>query len=97
MRMMMRVTFPVEAGNKAIQENKLPGLFQSAFQALKPEAAYFFPDNGKRAALFFFDLKDSSHIVAAAEPFFMGVNATVEMTPVMNQDELKAGLERLGR
>jgi len=29
-----------------------------------------------------------------SEPFFMGLNADVSYAPVMNADELKAGLEK---
>ncbi len=42
-----------------------------------------------------FDLKDSSDLPRIAEPFFMGLNATVEFTPVMNADDLKAGLGKM--
>jgi hypothetical protein len=41
-----------------------------------------------------FDMKDASSIPVVAEPFFMGLNADVQFTPVMNADDLKAGLEK---
>ncbi len=94
MRTMLRVTVPVEAGNRAIKDNSLPKIFQSVAEDLKPEAAYFFAQDGKRGALFFFDLKDSSQIPSISEPLFMGLNATVELTPVMNVDDLRSGLEK---
>jgi hypothetical protein len=37
-------------------------------------------------------MKDSSDIPAIAEPLFMGLNAEIEMLPVMNQDDLQKGL-----
>ena len=95
MRTMMRVTFPVEAGNKAIRENSLPKLMQAFLEQFKPESAYFFPSEGKRSALFVFDLKEPSQIPAIVEPLFMGLNAAVEFTPVMNADDLRSGLERV--
>ncbi|MCA1694775.1 MAG: hypothetical protein LC749_08605, partial [Actinobacteria bacterium] len=88
MRMMMRVQIPVEAGNGAIAEGKLPGIIKEAMEKLKPEAAYFMADDGVRTALFFFDLPDSSHIPVFAEPFFQGVDAMVGFRPVMNAEEL---------
>jgi hypothetical protein len=62
---------------------------------LKPEAAYFFPDDGMRSALFVFDLKEPSQIPAIAEQFFQVLHAEISMTPVMNADDLKAGLEKV--
>ncbi|HKS96368.1 MAG TPA: hypothetical protein VJV74_09570 [Terriglobia bacterium] len=86
------MTFDVEAGNRAISENKLPQLFSQLTEQLKPEAAYFCPDHGKRTAMFFVDMKDSSQLSGIAEPFFMTLNATVEFVPVMNSDDLQKGL-----
>jgi hypothetical protein len=51
-------------------------------------------ENGKRTAIFFFDLKDLSTIPIAVEPFFLNLNASTEMTPAMNVEDLKAGVQR---
>jgi hypothetical protein len=59
---------------------------------MKPEASYFYVENGKRTALYFFDLKDVSDIPVIAELFFMNINAEVDFVPVMNADELQAGM-----
>jgi len=93
MRTMLRVVMPVEKGNQAIQNGTLPRVMMSAMQDLKPEAAYFYPENGKRACLMVFDMKDPSQIPVIAERFFMELNAEVTLTPVMNADDLKKGLE----
>jgi hypothetical protein len=97
MRMMLRVTIPVEQGNKAIKDGSLPEIMKSALDNLRPEAAYFLPDSGIRTALIFFDLKDPSQIPVIAEPLFMGLNAAVEFVPVMNADDLRAGLENAAK
>jgi len=60
---------------------------------LKPEAAYFFPEHGLRGAMMFFDMKDASEIPAIAEPLFAGLNARIQLLPVMNADDLKKGLD----
>ena len=44
MRMMLRVRIPVEAGNVAFTDGSLGKGIQQAIDTLKPEAAYFFPD-----------------------------------------------------
>ncbi len=96
MRTMMRVTIPVEQGNKALRDGSLPKIVQSALQDLEPEAAYFTTlGGGQRGGFIVFDLKDSSDLPRIAEPFFMALNATVEFTPVMNADDLKAGLGKI--
>jgi hypothetical protein len=92
MRMMLKVTIPVEAGNKAIKDGTLPKTLQATMQQLKPEAAYFFPENGVRTALYFFNLQDVSQIPVIAEPLFMGMNAALTMIPVMNAEDLQKGL-----
>jgi hypothetical protein len=58
----------------------------------KPEAAYFFPEGGERAGLFVVQMQDSSQVADIAERFFFGLNARIEMTPVMSADDLKKGL-----
>jgi len=42
--------------------------------------------------MLFFDMRDASDIPAIVEPLFMGLNALVEILPVMNGDDLKKGL-----
>jgi hypothetical protein len=95
MRMMVSVTIPVETGNKAIKDGSLPETIQGLIATLEPEAAYFFANEGKRGGFMVFDLKDPSQIPSIAEPLFQRLNATVEFTPVMSANDLKAGLSRL--
>lgn len=94
MRVMMTVSVPVHDGNRALADGMLPRTIEQFIREYKPEAAYFFP-NGERTALFVLDLPDASAIPAAGEPFFMNLNASIEITPVMNADDLRAGLSRL--
>jgi hypothetical protein len=60
---------------------------------LKPDAAYFFADDGgQRSGSIVFDMKDPSQIPAVAEPWFLAFNAQVSLRPIMNpQDLAKAG------
>jgi uncharacterized protein DUF3303 len=97
MRVMLRVTLDVQAGNRAIAENKLQQLMPQMMEQFKPEAVYFGPDGGRRTAFFFIEVKDSSQIPAITEPFFQELNATVEFIPVMNADDLRKGLADLGK
>ncbi len=92
MRMLMKVQIPTGAGNDAIKDGSLPQIVGHALEALKAEAAYFTSEEGMRTGLIFFDMRDSSEIPPAAEPFFIGLNAKITFAPVMNADEMRAGV-----
>jgi hypothetical protein len=96
MRMMMKVQIPVAAGNAAIASGTLPIVVQKAMEQLKPEAAYFFAEGGMRTSLFVFEMADSSQIPPDIEPLFQMLEASVDLRPVMNAEELQAGLGQLG-
>jgi hypothetical protein len=93
MRMLLRVSIPVDTGNAAAKAGTLGTTIEQILADLKPEAAYFFADDdGRRSASIVFDMKDSSEIPAAAEPWFFAFNAQVSFRPIMNpQDLAKAG------
>ena len=93
MRMLLRVSIPVEGGNAAAKAGTLGSTVEKILADLKPEAAYFFADDsGQRSGSIVFDMKDTSQIPAVAEPWFLAFNATVSLRPVMNpQDLAKAG------
>lgn len=92
MRMLMTVQISTEAGNAAIKDGSLPQIMGHALESLKAEAAYFTSEEGMRTALIFFDMAEASDIPPAAEPFFMGLDAKITFAPVMNADEMKAGV-----
>ncbi|HVA38948.1 MAG TPA: hypothetical protein VNJ51_15180 [Candidatus Dormibacteraeota bacterium] len=94
MRMLMKVSFDVKAGNKAIKDGELGKIMRSAIETLKPEAVYFGAEGGKRTGYFVFDLASPSDLPMVAEPFFVGLNAAVDITPAMTVEEVTAGMER---
>jgi hypothetical protein len=96
MRVMARISIPVEAGNKGIASGALPRLIQEAAKRWSPEAMYFTTFDGRRTAYLVLDMADSSAIPAFAEPFFNELNAEVELAPVMNGEDLQKGLSNLG-
>lgn len=95
MRTLVKVSIPVEGGNRSIKDGSLPKVMQQTLESWKPEAAYFTVENGRRTALFVVDFKDSSQMPALAEPLFMGFNAEVQFTPAMNAEDLQKGLQAL--
>lgn len=97
MRMMLKVSMPTEASNAAFHDGSLGTALMDAVERLKPEAAYFFPENGQRTALYVFDMQDEAQIPVVVEPFFHAVNANVALIPVMNAEDVKKGIEEAGK
>lgn len=93
MRVMMKVSIPVEAGNRGIIEGVLPATIMEFVDRFKPEACYFGPEAGLRTGFFVFDLADPSMMPTVTEGFFTRLNAAIELTPVMNLEDMRAGVE----
>ncbi|WP_371527267.1 hypothetical protein OG302_15030 [Streptomyces sp. NBC_01283] len=95
MRVMLRARLDTQISNEAIKNGTLPKIMQSVTEQLKPEAAYFGPGDGGRTATFVFDMEDSSQMPSIAEPFFLELGAEIEISPVMNAEDLHKGLAAL--
>lgn len=95
MRMMLKATLDTAKSNEAVKTGNLSKVISTFTERAKPEASYFTVAGGRRCALFFFDMKDASQMPPLAEDMFMTLGAELEFTPVMNTDELKAGLGAL--
>jgi hypothetical protein len=55
---------------------------------LKPEAVYFTDDSSRRTAFLFVEMNDASQIPAIADPWFLALNASTEIHPVMIPEDL---------
>src|SRR5579863_9990378 len=98
MRMLLRVSIPVEAGNKAVQAGTLGSTIERILADLNPEAAYFLADDdGQRSASIIFDMKDTSEIPSIAEPWLLAFNASISLRPVMNPQDLAKAAPSMGK
>ncbi len=96
MRTMLKFTVPTtEENNARIRDGSIGQTMETLFTNLQPEAAYFCPTDGKRGGYIVFNVEDESELVTKVEPFWLELGATVETFPVMNADDLRAGLQRL--
>jgi hypothetical protein len=98
MRFVMKVSIPVEKFNAAVRDGSAGKKLQQILDDTKPEAVYFWEDDGKRGGILVVNLDKASQIPAFAEPWFLYFDASVEFHPCMTpQDLAAAGLEALGK
>jgi len=95
MRFMLKASIPVDTGNASAKQGYkvLPEILEQ----LKPEAVYFYAEQGKRTALLILDLADASQIPAVSEPFFLAMNAAVEIYPVMIPEDLQKAVPAVAK
>ena len=92
MRFLIKVSIPVEAGNEAVRQGTIGETIGRILSDLKPEAAYFTEEKGKRTGFLVVKLENAYQIPAVAEPWFLAFNAGVEFHPTMTPEDLqKAG------
>ena len=87
MRFLVKISFPVEAGNAAAKKDGFK-VIQTILEQQKPEAAYFITDGGRRTGILIIDMKDPSDLPRIAEPWFLALNASIEATPAMIPEDL---------
>jgi hypothetical protein len=92
MRMLLKVRIPVEAGNAAVKDGKIGAVMGGFAEKFKPESMVFTTSGGQRTMYAVFDLQENSQVPALAEPFFMVLNAEVEILPAMDMAALQKGL-----
>ena len=86
MRLMAKVSIPVEGGDKSAA---LPLRMQVAMQTLKPESAYFVESDDKYECFFVFNLD----LASLLKPLFPDVDASFDVTPAMNVTEFQRAVE----
>ena len=92
MRFLLKVSIPIEAGNNAVKDGTIGETIGKILSSLKPEAAYFTEEEGKRTGFLVVKLESAHQIPSIAEPWFLAFNAGVEFHPVMLPEDLqKAG------
>lgn len=98
MKMLLRVIMPLEPFNSLVKQGTVGKVLGKIMEDLKPEAAYFTLEDGKRSALMVININKPGDYVKYAEPFFLQFNAQVKYDIVMSPEELRAsGIEEMGK
>jgi hypothetical protein len=95
MRVFLKAQMETEAANRAIKDGSIQKIFQDFIEAAKPEGVWFTGLEGKRTMVAVFDLTSPAQIPPLAEPFFMTLNSTFELSPAMDAADLQAGLANI--
>ena len=82
MRFLFTISFQVEAGNLAARQDGFAAI-RTILAEQKPESAWFLTREGKRTGMLILHLDNASQVAAIAEPWFLALNASVDVTPVM--------------
>jgi len=93
MRFLIRAKIPTDVGNKLIQDPNFMKNLEYYMNKVKPEAAYFMPNDGHRTMAFIANIENNSQVPGLVEPLFQWTGANVDVIPVMNFDDLKKGLQ----
>ena len=88
MRFMITFRIPIEKGNALTRDGSLTQTIQSILEELQPEAAYFMEMEGARGGHLVLNMDEASQIPAMAEPLFLGLDATIQIHPVMGVEDL---------
>jgi hypothetical protein len=98
MKMLMTVEFPLEPFNTLVRSGKAGETIGRILEAIKPEAAYFTEQDGKRGAVLVVDVKSQSGVPFYSEPFFLNFDASCKFRILMTPEDLQqAGLDELGK
>ena len=95
MRVMVKFTLPTQESIPLVQDGSIGQTMQTMIGNLQPEAAYFCHVDGKRGGYLVANVEEGSELVTKIEPFFLQLGAEIETFPVMNADELGAGLQSM--
>jgi hypothetical protein len=94
----VHVSMPPEKFNQAVLDGTAGKKMGKILDQLKPEAAYFCAEGGKRGGFFVVNMNDASEMARVAEPWFLTFDATVEFLPAMTPADLqKANLDDIAK
>lgn len=98
MKMLLTVTFPHEPFNAKIKKGTIGEVLDKLMAEIKPEAAYFSLNEGKRHIFMLVNVNSGGDYVKYAEPFFLQFGADIKYDIVITPEEIKkSGLDEIGK
>ncbi len=100
MRFLVKVHIPVEAGNAGLLDGSILPKIQNYLNEVKPEAAYFFLENGQRTLYVVLSIDRPEQLVEIGEPLWLDLKADVNVCPVMNAEDFEkaaAAIQRIAQ
>jgi hypothetical protein len=96
MRFVVKFSFPVEKFNEAVRDGSAGRRIKEILAEIKPEAVYFWEEDGRRGGLMVVNMDKASQIPSIAEPLFQHFNAAVYFHPCMSPEDLaSSGLDAM--
>jgi hypothetical protein len=95
MRMLLKVSLPTSAYNRAIADGKLGSVWSAAFRECPPEATYYLNENGCRAVYSIIDVQSPDQLAAISMPLYEHFEADVSFVPAMVFAELQQAINRM--
>lgn len=89
MKFLARVTLNTEAGNAFCRDKEMNRKMETIMSDVRPETVYFGIENGVRTMFCVINVENSWDLPKIAEPFWLGLKATVDFIPIMTQEEFK--------
>jgi hypothetical protein len=80
---------PATAGNQMVKDPNFLKNIENYIKRFNCETPYFCEIGGNRAMIFVLDLPSTDMIPAVVEPLYQGYEASVEVHPAMNFDDIK--------
>jgi len=98
MRFLMTFKMPHESFNKLVREGVAGQKLGRVVEETRPEHIFFTEQDGHRAGVAVYEIKEPSSLCAIAEPWFLTFGAECKFSLAMTPDDMKkVGLEELGR
>ncbi len=89
MKYLVKVTLPSEA-TESIRDGSIMEKMQRIFNDMKPEAAYFVTENGRRTMYIVVKADAAKPLPYLAEPWWLMFNADVDILPAFTLQDMES-------
>ncbi len=96
MRFLVKTTMDTQIGNAAIASGTVGATIEGILEAQKPEAVYFYEEDGVRTQLLVVNIDDASELPSIAESWWQAFGGTVNFYPAMVQEDLQKAMAAMG-